>query len=153
MGANLGELEAQRILKVRQSDTDRAAQQASNDRILCTEQPRFFGAMADDLEKTVGAFNLSMGLEGRDAVTFVHSGTQIQVGKRDRPFFLRKVMHYEHTREVVIRTTIIDGHKYQKDEQEKKWYFDIEGGELRLNHNNFSQCADLLFEGIPDTFR
>ncbi|HSY65159.1 MAG TPA: hypothetical protein VK829_11200 [Terriglobales bacterium] len=151
MGASLGELEAQRILKARQSDANQAAQQARNDRILCTEQPRFFDAMADDLAKTVQSFNLSMGLEGQDAVTFIHSGSQIQVGRRDKPFFLRKVLHFERTNEVVIRTQIVNG--YQKADKDDKWYFDIQGGELKLNHSNFAQCADALFEGIPDTFR
>jgi hypothetical protein len=86
MGTSLGELEAQRILRARQSDANQAAQEARNDRILCTEQPRFFGAMADDLAKTVQSFNLSMGLEGQDAVTFVHSGSQIQIGRRESHF-------------------------------------------------------------------
>jgi hypothetical protein len=153
MSANLGELEAERILRARQTDAGLATRQARQDRILSTEQPRFFDVMADDLKKTVESFNLRMGLEGRDAVTFVHSGSQIQVGRRERPFFLRKVMHFERTNEVLVRTTVIGGCGYQQDEKEKRWYFDVEGGELRLNHNNFSQCADLLFEGIPDTFR
>src|SRR5580658_3450381 len=77
MGANLGELEAQRILRARQSDASLAAKQAREDRILDTEQPRFFDAMAADLEKTVKSFNLAMGLEGQDAVTFEHSGSQV----------------------------------------------------------------------------
>jgi hypothetical protein len=151
MGANLGELEAERILKARQSDADLAARQAREDRILCTEQPRFFDAMADDLAKTVESFNLRMGLEGQDAITFVHPGNQIQVGKRAKPYFLRKIMHFERTNEVLIRTEIVNG--YQKAVKEEKWYFEIQGGELTLNQKNFTQCADLLFEGIPDTFR
>jgi hypothetical protein len=151
MGANLGELEAQRILRARQSDAILASRQAREDRILDTEQPRFFDAMADDLEKTVKSFNLAMGLEGQDAVTFEHSGSQIQVGRRAKPFFLRKVLHFARTNEVFIRTQIVNG--YQNTGKEEKWYFDVQGGELRLNHNNFAQCADLLFEGIPDTFR
>ena len=82
MGTSLGELEAQRILRARASDADRAAQQARNERVLCTEQPRFFDAIAVDLAETVKSFNMSMGLEGEDAVTFVHSGSQIQIGKK-----------------------------------------------------------------------
>jgi hypothetical protein len=151
MSANLGELEAERILRARQNDADLARRQTREDRILDTEQPRFFDAMADDLEKTVKSFNLRMGLEGKDAVTFVHSGSEVQVGKSAKPFFLRKIMHHERTKEVFIRTEIIIG--YQKGVKEEKWYFEIDGGELTLNHNNFAQCADLLFEGIPDTFR
>jgi hypothetical protein len=151
VSANLGELEAERILRARQSDADLVARQAREDRILYSEQPRFFDAMADDLEKTVKSFNLRMGLEGQDAVTFVHSGNQVQVGRRAKPFFLRKVLHFERTNEVLVRTTIIEG--YRKGEKEEKWYFDAKDGELKLNHNNFAQCADLLFEGIPDTFR
>jgi hypothetical protein len=52
-------------------------------------------------------------------------------------------MHFE-------RTEVVNG--YQKGVKEEKWYFGIEGGELTLNHKNFSQCADFLFEGIPDSF-
>jgi hypothetical protein len=37
--------------------------------------------------------------------------------------------------------------------KEEKWYFEMQDGELALNHKNFAQCADLLFEGISDTFR
>ena len=151
MSANLGELEAQRILKARQSDADLAIRQAREDRILGTEQPRFFDAMADDLANTIKSFNLNMGLEGQDAVTFMHSGSQIQIGKRAKPFLLRKVMHFERTNEVLVRTEIVNG--YQKGLKEEKWYFEIQGGELTLNHKNFAQCADLLFEGLPDTFR
>jgi|HubBroStandDraft_2_1064218.scaffolds.fasta_scaffold13280_4 hypothetical protein len=151
MGTSLGKLEAQRILRAHQSDANQAAQEARNDRILCTEQPRFFGAMADDLAKTVQSFNLSMGLEGQDAVTFVHSGSQVQIGRREKPFFLRKILHFERTNEVVIRTQIVNG--YQEADKDEKWYFDVEDGVLKLNHNNFAQCADLLFDGIPDTFR
>jgi len=151
MGANLGELEAERILKARQSDADLAARQAREDRILCTEQPRFFDAMADDLAKTVESFNLRMGLEGQDAITFVHPGNQIQVGKRAKPYFLRKIMHFERTNEVLIRTEIVNG--YQKAVKEEKWYFEIQGGELLLDHKNFAQCADFLFKGLPDAYR
>jgi hypothetical protein len=150
MSANLGELEADRILRARQSDANLAARQAREDRILQSEQPRFFDAMADDLAKTVESFNQRMGLEGQDAVTLNHSGTQILVGKRAKPFFLRKVMHFERTNEVLIRTEIVKG--YQKGVKEERWYFEIQDGELALNRKNFVQCADLLFEGIPDTF-
>jgi hypothetical protein len=151
MSANLGELEAERILRMRQGDADLATRKAREDRILRSEQPRFFDAMADDLTKTVESFNSRMGLEGRDAVTFNHSGTEILVGKRARPFFLRKIMHFEQTNEVFIRTEIVNG--YQKGVKEEKWYFEIQDGELTLHHKNFVQCADSLFEGIPDTFR
>lgn len=151
MSANLGALEAERILRVRRGDADLATRQAREDRILQSEQPRFFDAMADDLAKTVESFNERLGLEGQDAVTFNHSGTQVLVGKRAKPFFLRKVMHFERTNEVLVRTEIVNG--YQKGVKEEKWYFEIQDGELRLDRKNFSQCADLLFDGIPDAFR
>jgi hypothetical protein len=151
MGTNLGSLEAQRILKQRQTDTERLAQQAREERILCTEQPRFFDAMADHLAEIVNSFNLEMGLEGEDAATFTHSGTEIYLGKRAKPFFLRKVMHFERTNEVRVRTEIING--YQKQGNEEKWYFEIQRGELRLNYKNFAECADVLFKGVPDAFR
>jgi hypothetical protein len=52
---------------------------------------------------------------------------------------------------VLIRTEIVIG--YQKGVKEEKWYFEIQDGELTPNRKNFAQCADLLFEGIPDSFR
>ena len=57
---------------------------------------------------------------------------------------------FERTNEVVIRTQIVNG--YQKADKDEKWYFDVQDGELKLDRNFFAQCADLLFEGIPDTF-
>jgi hypothetical protein len=151
MSANLGELEAQRILRARESDASRAAQQARDERILCSEQPRFFDAMADHLVDTVKSFNMSMGLEGEDAVTFVHSGSEINVGRKGKPTFLRKIMHLGRSNEVRVRTQVIDG--YRNNVNEEKWYFDVQRGELRLNYKNFVECADLLFKSIPDTFR
>jgi len=151
MSANLGSLEAERILRARQSDAGRAAQLAREERILCSEQPRFFDAIADCLAETVKSFNMGMGLEGEDAVTLTHSGSEIHIGKKGRPTFLRKVMHFERSNEVRIRTQIING--YQNSVNEEKWYFDIQRGELALNYKNFVECADLLFKGIPDTFR
>jgi hypothetical protein len=41
----------------------------------------------------------------------------------------------------------------RKGVKEERSYFEIQDGELALNRRNFAQCADLLFEGIPDTFR
>lgn len=151
MAANQGELEAQRILRARESDASRAVQQARDERILCTEQPRFFDAVADHLAETVKSFNMNLGLEGDDAVTFVHSGSEIYVGKKGNPFLLRKIMHFARSNEVLVRTQILRG--YQKDLTEQKWYFDIQRGELRLNYKNFIECADLLFKDIPDLFR
>jgi hypothetical protein len=151
MSTNLGQLEAQRILRARQSDAERTAQQGREERILCTEQPRFFSTMADHLVEIVNSFNKEMGLEGEDAVTFTHSGSEMYLGKKASPFFLRKIMHFERTNEVLIRTQIING--YQKGVKEEKWYFDIQRGELRLNYKNFVECGDLLFKDIPDLFR
>ena len=151
MSANLGELEAQRILRARQGDTERAAQQARDERILSSEQPRFFEAMADSLSETVQSFNRTMSLEGEDAVSFSHSGTEIHVGKRGQPTLLRKIMHSERTNEVCIRTQLIE--RYRSTVQEEKWYFEVRRGELQLNYKNFVECADLLFKGIPDTYR
>lgn len=94
---------------------------------------------------------MNLGLEGDDAVTFVHSGSEIYVGKKGNPFLLRKIMHFARSNEVLVRTQILRG--YQKDLTEQKWYFDIQRGELRLNYKNFIECADLLFKDIPDLFR
>ena len=91
MSTNLGQLEAQRILRARQSDAERTAQQGREERILCTEQPRFFSTMADHLVEIVNSFNKEMGLEGEDAVTFTHSGSEMYLGKKASPFFLRRL--------------------------------------------------------------
>jgi hypothetical protein len=58
--------------------------------------------------------------------------------------------HFERTNEVFIRTQIVNGH--QKTGKEEKWHFDVQGGELRLNHNNFAQCADLFFGAFQILF-
>ena len=87
MSANLGELEAERILRARQSDADRAAQQAREERILSSEQPRFFSVMAAHLAEIVSSFNMRMGLEGEEAISFTHSGTEIYLGKKTNRSF------------------------------------------------------------------
>jgi hypothetical protein len=151
MSANLGELEAERILKARQTDATRAAQQAQSDRILQSEQPRFFAAMAEHLKEIVESFNRSMALEGEDAVTFQATDHEIYLGKRGMPFLHRKVMHFEQSNELIVRTQIING--YQKQLTEPRWYFDVKNGVLRLNFKNFVECAEELFKGIPDLYR
>jgi hypothetical protein len=151
MSTNLGSLEAQRITKARQDDADRAVQQAHDGRILSTAQPRFFEAMANELSETVRGFNSTMGLEGESAVTFVSTNHEIYIGKKGRPFFLRKIMHFEQSNELLIRTQVIDG--YQKRVDEQKWHFDVKQGELRLNNKSSVECAEQLFKGVPDTYR
>jgi hypothetical protein len=151
MSTNLGAQEAQRILSERNRDEARLTRQERDERILRTEPPDFFEAMAKCLEENVTSFNLEMSLSGEDELTFVYSSGMVQIGKRKNPFLLRKAIHLQMQREVTVRTETIN--HYRHGVKEEKWRFTVEHGELVLDGRNLLECADALFAGIADAFR
>jgi len=152
MSANIGELEAQRILQKRQNDAERIARQNREDRILRDEPPLFFEAMGKCVEENIKSFNLAMGLSGDEALTFVYSSGLIEIGKRQKPFLLKKVILLQSSGEVTVRTRTIS-RTYQHGGSDETWRFDVEYGELTLNRKNLIECADALFAGVADAFR
>jgi hypothetical protein len=152
MSANIGVLEAQRIMRERQSDADRLARQDREDRILREEPPLFFDAMATYLGETAKSFNLTMGLSGDDAMTFLHTSGQIELGKRHRPFLRKKIVLDQFAGKVTIRTDTTS-RMYRPAGKDETWNFDIVSGELALNRQNLIECAEALFAGVADAFR
>lgn len=152
MSANIGVLEAQRIMRERQGDADRLARQDRDDRILRTEPPVFFETMAACVGEYAKDFNGEIGVSGDDAMTFVSTTGLIELGKRRAPFLLRKVMLRQASNEVAIRTEKIS-RTYRRELSEEIWRFDVECGELTLNGRNLIECAEALFAGVADAFR
>jgi hypothetical protein len=151
MGATFGSLEAQRIMRERLRDADRLTQQALEERILTSEPARFLDAIASCLGDNVKFFNRDIGLEGDDAITFDYSNRTINIGKRRDPIILRKVIYFERTNEVLIRTQTIHG--YSNKVEEERWCFAVERDGLRLGYKTSAECAEVLFKGFPDAYR
>jgi hypothetical protein len=108
--------------------------------------------MATYLEETAKSFNLTMGLSGDDALTFLHIGGQIELGKRHRPFLRRKIVFDQSAGKVTIRTDTTS-RMYQPAGKDEVWKFDIVSGELTLNRKNLIECAEALFAEVADAFR
>jgi hypothetical protein len=150
MSANIGVLEAQRIMRERLSDADRLARQEREDRILREEPPLFFEAMASYLQENTKSFNLTMGLSGDDAMTLVYTSGLIEIGKRHRPFLRKKIVLSSNKVTIHTDTT---SRMYQPAGKDEVWKFDIAGGELILNRMNLIECAEALFAEVANAFR
>jgi hypothetical protein len=151
MSAGIGSKTAQKVRQMWEADAAQVARQNRDERILSTECVPFFEAVASLVKENAASFNLELGLEDREALTFVSSSGLIEIGKKSSPTLLRKVVHFQANREVIVRTeTLVH---YRVGTKQEKWRFAVERGELLLNGRNVLECADALFEGIAEAFR
>jgi hypothetical protein len=155
MGANTGNLEAQRVLRLRNADADRIAQLERDERILRTDPVCFFEAVAKVVGENSTSFNSDLGLVGDYALSFLSINGQIQLCKKASPLFLRKAIHFQTSQEVLVRTETINSYRnsYRHGVKEEKWRFTVEQGVLLLNGRNVLECADALFDGIAEACR
>jgi hypothetical protein len=151
MGANTGNLEAQRVLRLRNADADRIAQLERDERILRTDPVSFFEAIAKAVGEISTSFNSDLELVADHAVSFVSNNGLIQLCKRASPLFLRKATHFQTSREVLVRTETINN--FRHGEKKEIWRFTVEHGALLLNGRNVLECADALFNGIAEACR
>ena len=134
-----------------QVDADRLAQQDRDERILRTDPVYFFEAMTKVVGENSASFNSNLELTGDYALSFAFTSSMIQLGKRASPLFLRKVIHSQASREVLVRTETINN--YRHGVKEEKWRFTVEHGELLLDGKNVLECSEALFDGIAEVFR
>lgn len=151
MSAGIGAEAAERVRQMRKADSDRSAQQDRDERILKSECVPFFEAVTTMLKESADSFNLELGLEGREALTFVSHPGLIELGKKTNPTLLRKIVHFHPGKEVTIRTEAST--HYRVGLKHEKWRFTVEHGELVLNGNNVLECADAMFNGVAEAFR
>jgi hypothetical protein len=133
------------------ADAVRIAQCDRDLRILESECVPFFEAVTALLKEGVASFNIDLGLEGRGALTFVSHPSLIELGKGTNPTLLRKVMHLQPSREVIVRTDT--SVHYRVGTKQEKWRFTVEHGELLLNGMNVLESAEALFDGVAEAFR
>jgi hypothetical protein len=150
MSESLGTLEAKRILKAREQDTEKRAWQLRKAEILRAQAPLFFAKVGETLQESANDFNRTMGLEGEDAMSVQHGEHVIDIEKRHA--FYRKIVHYEQDGYVKVRTVRVRG--LEKTITDDTLLFDVSNdGIVELSRLDFVKCAERLFSGAPDAFR